>query len=336
MRRRILLTDNSPSYKGMMGDIFAFNRQTGKKEIISRDIPIESIDTETYEPIGIVVIPGNHNVYGTGECGIMALLSASLSTPDVGSVTTNTIGDSVMMWGQYGVQDIPDICQWYVEAVMQGMMDKDIIETITGSASRFCIPLMQDDLDKGVECLTEPGLFYTNITSNGYGYAPSPYAHGEMRNALYHIPTTNIKSNNILANFASRELNDVMLQYITEQADWQTAKTITEKSARGYCNPIASCWRFMTSGTEHGDWYCPTSGELGYLCVRYDKINSIIDRLQSHFGQTYCPLIKSSYWSCERHAGTASRIIYFSTGEGNWGVNNGRCRVRPFTRFRAA
>lgn len=330
MRRRILLTDNGPSYKGMMGDILVFNRKTGKKELISRDTEIDTIDTETYEPIGIVVIPGNHDVYGTGECGVMALLSASLSTPDIGFVTNYT-----MMYGMYGVQDIPEISVWYTAAAVQGMMDKDISETVTSMTGRFYIPCMCSDLDKGVECLTEPGLFYTNIVSNGYGYAPSPYAHGEMKNALYHMTDAPSSPMNILANFASRELNDTMCQYITGQEDWQTAKTIAESAGRGYCSPIASCWRFMTSGTSRGDWYCPTSGELGYLCVRYDKINDILNRLQSHFGQTYCPLIQDVYWGCERHAGTASRVIHLGTGVGNWNVNNARACVRPFTRFKA-
>lgn len=42
--------------------------------------------SELYEPIGIVVIPTEHDVYDTGECGIMALKYASLTTPDRGGI----------------------------------------------------------------------------------------------------------------------------------------------------------------------------------------------------------------------------------------------------------
>jgi hypothetical protein len=59
----------------------AFANAAGDK-IITNDLTTVPND---YEPIGIVVVPASHDVYGTGECGVMSLYYMDPDNPDNGS-----------------------------------------------------------------------------------------------------------------------------------------------------------------------------------------------------------------------------------------------------------
>lgn len=59
-----------------------FSNENGDK-IITNDFTSVPDD---YEPIGVVVIPASHDVYGTGECCVMSLNEMSCDTPDTGSI----------------------------------------------------------------------------------------------------------------------------------------------------------------------------------------------------------------------------------------------------------
>lgn len=79
-----------------LGDVVLYD----KNKDILRVFPssnLEFISPDHYEPIGIVVIPTAHDVYGTGECGVMALMSASLTIPDTGQTSNTRI-----VWGAKG------------------------------------------------------------------------------------------------------------------------------------------------------------------------------------------------------------------------------------------
>ena len=49
-------------------------------------------------PIGVVVIPTSHNLYGNGSCGVMSLVQMNCGTPDTGTIE-NWVE---MPWGGYG------------------------------------------------------------------------------------------------------------------------------------------------------------------------------------------------------------------------------------------
>lgn len=55
-------------------------------------------------PIGVVVIPTSHDVYGNGSCGVLSLVNMSCQTPDTGTTANETI-----TYGGYGL--VPaDVC----------------------------------------------------------------------------------------------------------------------------------------------------------------------------------------------------------------------------------
>lgn len=73
-----------------VGAAVLVNKSTLRKIIVRPD-KITDYSPEAYEPIGVVAIPASHDVYGTGECGVVALMSASCETPDTGSNSVQTV-----------------------------------------------------------------------------------------------------------------------------------------------------------------------------------------------------------------------------------------------------
>ena len=84
------------------GTIWVHNNITGENSFLPSDNP-DLLMSDIYTPIGIVVIPASHNVYGDGSCGVMALKSARASTPDTGGE------EELISWGEYGTLDLPEL-----------------------------------------------------------------------------------------------------------------------------------------------------------------------------------------------------------------------------------
>ena len=95
MRRRTLFGSSGPVIKGTMidksnatvGDICCYDAVNDEK------VFIRTGGTTPFEvtPIGVVVIPSSHDVYGTGECAVLSLKYMDCITPDEGSTSNKTI-----------------------------------------------------------------------------------------------------------------------------------------------------------------------------------------------------------------------------------------------------
>lgn len=128
-----------------------------------------SFPASNYEPIGIVVIPTAHDVYGTGECGVMALLSASLTTPDTGQTSEGS-----MFWGGCGV-DYPELNNY------------DQVNTITSGETECVIGSAQYSSDLPSDTFT--GEFSQDGIARYHPqrtlFSPSPYNADGSRNKNY-------------------------------------------------------------------------------------------------------------------------------------------------------
>ena len=70
------------------GDICFYDAQADEIIIVAQtEWNIEDYPATRYYPIGVVVVPGSHNVYGDGSCGVMSLKEMNYSTPDTGSTS---------------------------------------------------------------------------------------------------------------------------------------------------------------------------------------------------------------------------------------------------------
>ena len=101
-RRRLIMfkksgsnIDEIPSIESTIGDVCVYNAPNDKLSIVN-DWSADKYPIDTYVPIGLVVVPGSHNVYGDGTCGVMSLNHMNCSSPTTGGSAQN------MYWGVYG------------------------------------------------------------------------------------------------------------------------------------------------------------------------------------------------------------------------------------------
>lgn len=119
---------------------------------------------------------------------------------------------------------------------------------------------------------------------------------------------------------------------------------IENKTGNGYYPAACCCWRYHTLGTNQGDWYLPTLGELGYCWVTLEKIQNTIQYLQNHFNKNY-PYISNFVGSDDYDGDTDSLVssslnnnsrYYISFLNGSTGSTsyNTSYFVRPFLRLK--
>lgn len=287
-------------------------------------------DVNRYTPIGIVVIPASHNVYGTGECGVVALRYASTATPDEGTDNKGSI-----YWGS------PDYSKTNSKVVPYiGTMDGNISDNIEGVYEYGYLPVMSWNIFKKFECPHDKkASYYGTVPQLGiYPYAsdkcvPSPYLNDESRNPNYYTTDSPSSIYNALSDFAGKSNTEFFCSEATSQPNWKTDAAIENKYSAGYYPAACSCWRYHTLGTNQGDWYLPAGGELGYIAVRHYWIAQSIKSLRSHFGMNLSS-ISDSYWSSSESYGPYA--FYINVMKGYTGSTSkdrlNDTYVRPFLR----
>lgn len=292
-------------------------------------------DKTRYIPTGVIAIPSSHDVYGTGEAGVVALKSASFTTPDEGQVEDVFIhGGSVTDYTELkNYTKIP-----YIDnnnGAIIGLHDD------LNDARDYSLLIPTDTLDVN-QNITDPEAYYAGnqVESNKLRFVSSPYLADGSRNPVYYQIEAPSSTSNALSDFNGKLNTEILCSKATGQPNWKTDDTIVNESTGGIYHPAAcTCWRYHTVGTEHGDWYLPACGELGYCMVRRKKINKTITLLQEHFSKplliiTCGDQIFNSIWSSTEYGSTFSRIyVMYSQGMTIY-TRSGTEFVRPFTRLR--
>lgn len=137
-----------------------------------------------YEPIGIVVIPTNHNVYGTGECGVIAMHRDSLAWQLTPSLVLDRQFNTVVHVGQ-----VPA-----VNASVQG-----VTSAVDFPSDKWSNP------SGNTVCPHDTNSGYDDYISSSYYVAPSPYLTDGSRNPMYYQITEPSSDKNALAYFNGKE-----------------------------------------------------------------------------------------------------------------------------------
>lgn len=287
----------------------------------------EAFTPSKFTPIGIVVIPSSHDVYGTGECGVIALKSASLTTPDNGQST-----NCIIYFGQaleYQNLGLPQ----FSNIVCQGTFNSDLLDTVDGVVEKGRLPL-NNVVPNAIECLTDPGTYYQYINNSEIGYVPSPYLIDGSRNPNYYKTDPPSSPTNVLSDFNGKSNTKILIDLATAQSDWKTASLITNNLGIGYSPAACCCWRFHTEGTKQGDWYLPACGEFGYCIPRLSKINAALNKIKSTFKVSICQLngLYNSYITSSYKQVESIWIINQNSGDVYGWLQNSENFVRPFWR----
>ena len=86
-------------------DYVLYDKVNDKKICVEYGTDLSNYPSEQYTPIGVVVVPGTHDVYGDGSCGVMSLKNMCATDPDNGSSSNSTSGnnDVRLCWGSDGM-----------------------------------------------------------------------------------------------------------------------------------------------------------------------------------------------------------------------------------------
>lgn len=330
--RRTLLTGGGGVKTAL--PVILYDTLTGQKFQTKK---IDKYGLPRYKPIGVVVIPIEHNVYNTGECGVMSLMSASLTTPDIGQTTQASI-----CFGGYGTY-YPELGM-FTQLPSYGAMNLPPAYNAKTQFRAGYMPLQRQGMVQGYAYAYNKDAYYydppTSAQKNNHIYLPSPYNSDDSRNSRYYDWTTdstndpdNLVSHNPFSDFNGKSNTEFLCSQSTAQPNWKTDSTITNSAAAGYHPGACTCWRFTTAGTKQGDWYMPSCGEIGYLAPKYDTINGVIDQLQEWYNTAFCPMPYPTLLSSTQQDKNCNRRLFLETGLINYtdAKNSDRC-VRPFMR----
>lgn len=250
-----------------VGDVVLVDNNTEEKIAIKADELENYKDTHT--PIGVVVIPTSHDVYGTGEAAIVNFTYLSRTAPDTGTATPS---NSPML----AVDQHHNFPSFNMAPGYDGS-GAEVKPTLITPQGKGKLPT--DRGFTGKKCPVASGFNYPPSMNADRNYCPNPYLEDGGRNPDYY-DTTITTSANCLSDFDGEGNTKRMVDLSTSQSNWKTASSIDYNPSLTHY-PAACCsWRFYTKGTKQGDWYIPSMGEFGYLMVRLNYINSVITKIK--------------------------------------------------------
>ena len=287
-------------------DICVVENNTLNKYIVDgNNYSTDLFPLEQYTPIGVVVVPASHTDDGTAR--VISLVSMDYNNPDNG----NTDGHVGMLWGGYNsdISTLPNLTrQPYISTDYRNISGEQQLLGWTGTGHY----LVSDYFNTYPNPYDEGTYYRTGTTSSGGHAIPSPYLTGGGKNEIYHN-TSN--TGNILADMDGKGNTEKILAVDNGRStDWQTAVTITNTGDNSRIHPSAQCcWRYHTVGTQQGDWYLPSAGELGYLASRWKAINNSIDKLvSSGFVALVLPVSYRCWSSTEYSRSDAVLLLFLS------------------------
>lgn len=280
----------------IVGDIVMYDKQ-GAKIVHCKpsEYSQETYPDSQYTPIGIVIIPSSHT--DDGKDVIMSLAVMSAQTPDEGVTDVNILesqtssGDVLLRFGGQGRQlnsfskngKMPYIafCPKGEDSVVSefGEVQFDVISEDMSFEDNYraCIYSNNQLKDIANPNNTNEGYYTMSINSAKTGakvlLIPSPYTNNGDKNPEYFkLPEDG--GNNILADFNGLEINKKYLEQIVDGEEWKTSPTINNEIDTQNFPYIQCCWRYHTDGTNQGDWYVPSAGEVGYICAKFAEIQN--------------------------------------------------------------
>ena len=282
-----------------VADICLYDKQSDKLIIVDgNEFSGDLYPSTNYSPVGVVVVPGHHDVYKDGSCAIVSLKYMSCDTPDIGDYSKTP---PYMCYGQneknLSIQDYDNVCyagyRGYVEEEVEGVTSE---ATLPSDLDSFNLVINQYD--------TKTYYMFDDYNEK---YIPSPYKNDGLFNSEYSRTTSPSSAKNALADFDGVGNTRALCSAATAQSNWKTDSTIRDRGDSGYSPAACCCWRYHTEGTKQNNWYLPAMGELGYVEVRMKSINEIIEKIIMAYEDTVaCSINPTNYLMSSSEQGDSS------------------------------
>lgn len=243
--------------------------------------------TDRYTPIGVEVIPRNH--MDDGYARIMSLNYMRYDTPKVGG------GGMNMMFGLFNLPIEGIEYKTFVPCLNEeGNTDLGEVQEIkrwVGSDLGFKYFSTEDDKIENryiKNPFTKNEAYYVYKGSTNENLIPSPYTQNMMKNPIFYTENPTSSQPSLIIDMDGKEKSEKIINQLAVNLgneDWKTGDTIpsTTSETLDYsmiCPPVQCCWMYSTVGTNQGDWYLPSIGELSYLVARKIAIQNSINQIQ--------------------------------------------------------
>lgn len=253
---------------------------------------VEKFSKDDFTPIGIVIIPSHHDVYGTGESGILGLNYLDNENPDNGN-NSNKSMYFANDWGYNNYRNRIVSCGTIKSGSFTSL-------TKTGTSLRYVDDYVLTPMDIKDETYTiknpyDNKTFYPN---NSTSYIMlSPYNNDGSFNEDFSTKQFDTSFDyNLLQFFDGKETSNNIIDQESYQEDWKTADVITDSKVSGHYPLLCCAWRYHTRGTKQGDWFIPSLSEVIYLAVRRNLISKTFERLNKVFDTDYLGYAEFVNW----------------------------------------
>jgi hypothetical protein len=263
----------------MAGDVCLYDKVAGCNIIVSASFRGSEFPPELYSPVGVVVVPGIHSIYGENTCSVISLVEMSCVSPTTGVNGT----EAICVAPQADMAKLPN---YNVVIINDGNGLK------TG----------------GFGYLSKNGQY-----NYGNTHIPDPYNADMTRNPDYY--NTTVSPYNAMSDFAGVFNTNMILgtRGVKNYSTWSpTATTATDYPAASCCD------MYYTEGTVQGQWFLPGAGEWGYVMSKWDLIQASITKLNGIYGNNYTLLANNaSYWTSSEHNAKNNRYVHTDNGMGH-------------------
>lgn len=264
----------------LAGDICFYDKVNQTKVFVRGRFRKSDFPLDLYTPIGVVFVPGIHNVYGANTCCILSLPDMNCTTPNIGSVNTQSIC--------FG----PQITQSTPTYNVVGIYNAD--HTALSTA--------------GFGYLSKNGFYNYQNT-----HIPDPYNSDMSRNPDYYSKA--ISAYNAMADFNGKN-NSNMILGIRGVKNYHTWTPVYNTAA--HYPAVSCCDMFYTEGTAQGQWYLPAAGEWGYIMSKWNVIRKSITLLNKVYKNIAAQLAdNTSYWTSSQHNAKNNRYVHTDNGMGH-------------------
>lgn len=230
-----------------VGDIVLTNLET--EEIVAIDPNDVNEDiVQEYYPIGIVTIPAEHNVYETGEVGIVGLRGVSQITPETGSIN----GQETFYMSNLSTVD----CKKYPTLPYNSNTKNNNINSGTTNTELLYIGTTRKE--SSITVATSHPKEFSGASSN---ILVTPYLSDDSRNENFYKD-----SNWATSQFDGKEQTQILIDKYGEEF-----------------TPCYCVQKYKTIGTKEKDWYIWSLGEMVYFADRQKEIFDAMDIIMENW-----------------------------------------------------